>query len=138
MAQYWNTTPGYMQQPQNFGNTYPPQQTNGAWGGSTQFSAPVSIVPINGGRPAAEDYPVAPGAKVILVDVSELVSYIKERDAQGRYTSFTVYDWTVREEPKPESSQTPVIDYDKIRAMISEEVSAAIGNKQKNYKKEAK
>lgn len=100
-------------------------------------ASPISIVPING-RPAAEDYPVAPGATVIFIDPNERVTYIKSRDQQGRFTNFDIYDWTKREEPVSESTSIPEIDYDKIRAMISEEVSAAMNSKQRNYKKETK
>lgn len=131
--QYWNTPTGYMQ-PTSF--SYPPQNTAGNWPQYQQTMSPVSIVPINGGRAAAEDYPVAPGAKVFLVDLNELVTYVKERDPRGQSTSFAIYDWALREDPKPETQAA--IDYDKIRAMISEEVSAAMSNRQKNYKKEAK
>lgn len=132
----WNTPPGYMPPIQNWGNTYTSQQPQAMnnWQGNNVPVNPVSIVPISGGRPAAEDYPVAPGAKVVLVDPSELVTYVKERDAQGRSMSFLVYDWVIREEPKPDQNGGE-IDYEKIRSMISEEVRTAMNRRNKNFNK---
>ncbi len=133
-GQWVNT--GSQAQGQNFGNSYPPQQTNGAWGGGQIFQNQLSIVPVNG-RATAEDYPVAPGAKVMLIDQNELVAYVKERDLQGRSLPFLIYDLVIRDEPKPEPvTAQPVIDYDKIRSMISEEVSNAL--KKTNNRKEAR
>lgn len=71
-----------------------------------------SVVQIQG-RMMAEDYPVAPGAKVILIDTQELVTYVKERDVQGRSL-------------KPEI-EPATIDYEKIKSMIAEEVKSALG-----------
>lgn len=128
---YFNSAGQWVNTPPSFqGAGMTPQQPNGVWGGGMPtMQNQVSVVPINGGRAAAEDYPVAPGAKVILVDTNELVTYVKERDMQGRAMSFLVYDWNLREEPKPEAAG-PAIDYEKIRSMITEEVQAVIGNRQ--------
>lgn len=89
-----------------------------------------SVVQIQG-RMMAEDYPVAPGAKVILIDTQELVTYVKERDVQGRSLPFRIYDWVIREEQqavteKPEI-EPATIDYEKIKSMIAEEVKSALG-----------
>ncbi len=133
---YYDSVGRWINTPTSFQGSGVMPQPNGAWGGTTAMNpSPISIVPING-RPAAEDYPVAPGATVIFIDPNERVTYIKSRDQQGRFTNFDIYDWTKREEPVSES--IPGIDYDKIRAMISEEVSAAMNSKQRNYKKETK
>jgi len=78
---YFNSAGQWVNTPPSFqGAGMMPQQPNGAWGGSMPtMQNQVSVVPINGGRAAAEDYPVAPGAKVILVDTNELVTYVKEQ-----------------------------------------------------------
>lgn len=132
---YFNSAGQWVNTPPSFqGAGMMPQQPNTAWGGGmSTIQNQVSVVPINGGRAAAEDYPVAPGAKVILIDTNELVTYVKERDMQGRATNFLVYDWNLREEPKPETSGS-TIDYEKIRDIIKEEVDKTFKGRQKNYK----
>lgn len=90
---------------------------------------PFSVVQIQG-RMMAEDYPVAPGAKVILIDTQELVTYVKERDAQGRSLPFRIYNWVLQEEQPSDDTieiKDPVIDYEKIKEMIAEEVKSAMG-----------
>lgn len=132
MAQYWNNAPGFTPNNVPMNNGF-----NTAWGGNPMPANPASIVPIMG-RAAAEDYPVAPGAKVILVDVTNLVTYIKERDQQGRSLPFLTYEWVIKEDPISEPQPAvQAIDYNKIRTMISEEVNNAF-SKQRVPKKEAK
>ena len=137
-GQWVNTGAPTNQTPVSFPNSYPQQPINSAWGGSPQQNQ-FSIVPVSG-RATAEDYPVAPGAKVMMIDQNDLVAYVKERDMQGRSMPFLVYDLVVREEPKPvepvQASQS--VDYDRIRAMISEEVNAAMSNRRSSKKEGAK
>lgn len=131
---YYNPNYNGVQQP-NFGAfNYPQQNTAGNWPQFQQQNQ-FSIVSVQG-RTIAEDYPVAPGAKVMMIDPTEMVAYIKERNAQGALLPFLAYDLVLREEqPKQEAvSQTPVIDYEKIRGIIKEEVDKTFKGKQKNYK----
>lgn len=76
------------------------------------------------GRSGAEAYPLAPGRRAMLMDSNEAILYVKQTDATGRYMPLQAY----RLVPIEEQSQAPAlpqetIDYDKIRQIISEEVS---------------
>lgn len=125
----------YLQQPNYGAFSYPQQNTAGSWPQLQPQQPQFSIVSIQG-RPIAEDYPVAPGAKVMMVDANEMVAYIKERNPQGALLPFLTYDLVLREDqPKQEAvQQAPVIDYDKIRDIVKEEVDKTFKSKQKNYK----
>lgn len=117
-------------------NTYPSNNTGGsAWTPPANQQPQFSIVSIQG-RSIAEDYPVAPGAKVMMIDATEMVAYIKERNVQGALLPFLTYDLVLREDqPKQEAvSAAPAIDYDKIRDIVKEEVDKTFKGKQKNYK----
>lgn len=117
-------------------NTYPSNNTGGsAWNPPANQQPQFSIVSIQG-RAIAEDYPVAPGAKVMMVDPTEMVAYIKERNAQGALLPFLTYDLVLREDqPKQEAAPVaPTIDYEKIRDIVKEEVDKTFKGKQKNYK----
>lgn len=116
-------------------NAYSRQPVNSAWGGGSIQQPQFSIVSIQG-RPIAEDYPVAPGAKVMMIDANEMVAYIKERNPQGALLPFLTYDLVLRDDqPKQEqAAMAPVIDYDKIRDIVKEEVDKTFKGKQKNYK----
>lgn len=116
-------------------NAYPRQPVNSAWGGGSIQQPQFSIVSIQG-RSIAEDYPVAPGAKVMMIDANEMVAYIKERNVQGALLPFLTYDLVLREDqPKQEvAAQPQSIDYEKIRDIVKEEVDRKIAGKQKNYK----
>lgn len=132
---YYNPNYNGVQQQPNFGAfNYPQQNTAGSWPQFQQQSQ-FSIVSVQG-RTIAEDYPVAPGAKVMMIDPAEMVAYIKERNAQGALLPFLAYDLVLREEqPKQEAmSQAPTIDYEKIRDIIKEEVDKTFKGRQKNYK----
>lgn len=132
---YYNPNYNGVQQQPNFGAfNYPQQNTAGSWPQFQQQNQ-FSIVSVQG-RTIAEDYPVAPGAKVMMIDPTEMVAYIKERNAQGALLPFLAYDLVLREEqPKQETmSQAPVIDYEKIRDIIKEEVDKTFKGRQKNYK----
>ena len=132
---YYNPNYNGVQQQPNFGAfNYPQQNTAGNWPQFQQQNQ-FSIVSVQG-RTIAEDYPVAPGAKVMMIDPTEMVAYIKERNAQGALLPFLAYDLVLREEqPKQEGmSQAPTIDYEKIRDIIKEEVDKTFKGKQKNYK----
>ena len=131
---YYNPNYNGVQQP-NFGAfSYPQQNSAGNWPQFQQQNQ-FSIVSVQG-RTIAEDYPVAPGAKVMMIDPTEMVAYIKERNAQGALLPFLTYDLVLREEqPKQEAaSQTLAIDYEKIRGIIKEEVDKTFKGKQKNCK----
>lgn len=121
--------------PATFPNTYQQQTANSAWGGGSIQQPQFSIVSIQG-RSIAEDYPVAPGAKVMMIDPVEMVAYIKERNAQGALLPFLAYDLVLREEQSKQEpvAAAPAIDYDKIRDIIKEEVDKTFKGKQKNYK----
>lgn len=127
----WNYgAPGYPS------NMYPSGNTgSSAWTPSANQQPQFSIVSIQG-RAIAEDYPVAPGAKVMMVDPTEMVAYIKERNVQGALLPFLTYDLVLREDqPKQEAvPAAPAIDYDKIRDIVKEEVDKTFKGKQKNYK----
>lgn len=132
---YYNPNYNGVQQQPNFGAfNYPQQNTAGSWPQFQQQNQ-FSIVSVQG-RTIAEDYPVAPGAKVMMIDPTEMVAYIKERNAQGALLPFLAYDLVLREEqPKQEAmSQAPTIDYEKIRNIIKEEVDKTFKGRQKNYK----
>lgn len=132
---YYNPNYNGVQQQPNFGAfNYPQQNSAGSWPQFQQQNQ-FSIVSVQG-RTIAEDYPVAPGAKVMMIDPTEMVAYIKERNAQGALLPFLAYDLVLREEqPKQEAvSQVPTIDYEKIRDIIKEEVDKTFKGKQKNYK----
>lgn len=132
---YYNPNYNGVQQQPNFGAfNYPQQNTAGSWPQFQQQNQ-FSIVSVQG-RTIAEDYPVAPGAKVMMIDPTEMVAYIKERNAQGALLPFLAYDLVLREEqPKQEAmSQAPTIDYEKIREIIKEEVDKTFKGRQKNYK----
>lgn len=127
----WNYgAPGYPS------NMYPSGNTGGAaWNPPANQQTQFSIVTVQG-RSIAEDYPVAPGAKVMMVDPTEMVAYIKERNAQGALLPFLAYDLVLREDqPKQETAPVaPTIDYEKIRDIVKEEVDKTFKGKQKNYK----
>lgn len=128
----WNYgAPGYPSNMYLSGNTGGSTWTPQASPQQTQFS----IVTVQG-RSIAEDYPVAPGAKVMMVDPTEMVAYIKERNVQGALLPFLAYDLVLREDqPKQEAAPAvPTIDYEKIRDIIKEEVDKTFKGKQKNYK----
>lgn len=132
---YYNPNYNGVQQQPNFGAfNYPQQNTAGSWPQFQQQNQ-FSIVSVQG-RTIAEDYPVAPGAKVMMIDPTEMVAYIKERNAQGALLPFLTYDLVLREEqPKQEAMpQAPTIDYEKIRDIIKEEVDKTFNGRQKNYK----
>lgn len=117
-------------------NTYPSNNTgSSAWNPPANQQPQFSIVTVQG-RSIAEDYPVAPGAKVMMVDPTEMVAYIKERNAQGALLPFLAYDLVLREDqPKQETAPVaPTIDYEKIRDIVKEEVDKTFKGKQKNYK----
>lgn len=145
---YYNPNYNGIQQPYNpsgiwtnptagYPSTYPSSNTGGsAWTPQANPQQPqFSIVSIQG-RAIAEDYPVAPGAKVMMVDTTEMVAYIKERNAQGALLPFLTYDLVLREDqPKQEAAPVaPTIDYEKIRDIVKEEVDKTFKGKQKNYK----
>lgn len=131
---YYNPNYNGVQQP-NFGSfNYPQQNTAGSWP-QFQQQPQFSIVSIQG-RPIAEDYPVAPGAKVMMIDANEMVAYIKERNPQGALLPFLTYDLVLRKDQAMQEAapQAPIIDYDKIRDIVKEEVDRKLAGKQKNYK----
>lgn len=144
---YYNPNYNGIQQPCNpsgiwtnpaagYPSTYPSGNTgSSAWNPPNNQQPQFSIVSIQG-RAIAEDYPVAPGAKVMMVDTAEMVVYIKERNAQGALLPFLTYDLVLREDqPKQEAaSVAPTIDYEKIRDIVKEEVDKTFKGKQKNYK----
>lgn len=84
------------------------------------------------GKAGAEAYPVAPGNKVMLMDSKDPIVYVKSADMTGRPMPLVIYDLIERkesEETKP--IPTPVvteIDYDKIKQLINEEVTAQMSN----------
>lgn len=132
---YYNPNYNGVQQQPNFGAfNYPQQNSAGNWP-QFQQQPQCSIVSIQG-RPIAEDYPVAPGARVIMVDINEMVTYVKERNAQGALLPFLTYDMVLRKDQVTQEAapQAPVIDYDKIRDIVKEEVDKTLKGKQKNYK----
>lgn len=131
---YYNPNYNGVQQPNFSSFSYPQQNTAGNWP-QFQQQPQFSIVSIQG-RPIAEDYPVAPGAKVMMIDANEMVAYIKERNAQGALLPFLTYDLVLRKDQIAQEAapQAPVIDYDKIRDIIKEEVDKTFKGKQKNYK----
>lgn len=135
---YYNPNYNGVQQP-NFGSfNYPQQNTAGSWPWpqfQSQQQNQFSIVSIQG-RSIAEDYPVAPGARVMMIDPNEMVAYIKERNPQGALLPFLTYDLVLREEaPKQEAAApNPVIDYDRIREIIQEEVDNKLAAKPKIHK----
>lgn len=124
----------YLQQP-NFGSfNYPQQNTAGAWP-QFQQQPQFSIVSIQG-RPIAEDYPVAPGVKVMMIDANDMVAYVKERNPQGALLPFLTYDLVLRKDQAMQEAapQAPLIDYDKIRDIVKDEVDKTLKGRQKNYK----
>lgn len=131
---YYNPNYNGVQQP-NFGSfNYPQQNTSGAWPQFQQQNQ-FSIVSVQG-RAIAEDYPVAPGAKVMMIDANEMVAYIKERNPQGALLPFLTYDLVLRKDQAMQEAapQAPLIDYDKIRDIVKDEVDKTLKGKQKNYK----
>ena len=114
MAYYTNPYSMYPNSPNAY-STVPniPQQNQG------------NIVWVQG-RAGAEAYPVAPGNRLMLMDSNEPVVYVKQADMSGRMLPLMIYDLVER----VETSNTPQItqaaesvDYDRIRQIISEEVS---------------
>lgn len=132
---YYNPNYNGIQQPNYGAFSYPQQNTAGNWPQIQPQQPQFSIVSIQG-RAIAEDYPVAPGAKVMMVDTTEMVAYIKERNVQGALLPFLTYDLVLREDqPKQEAAPVvPTIDYEKIRDIVKEEVDKTFKGKQKNYK----
>lgn len=132
---YYNPNYNGIQQPNYGAFSYPQQNTAGSWPQLQQQQPQFSIVSIQG-RAIAEDYPVAPGAKVMMVDPTEMVAYIKERNVQGALLPFLTYDLVLREDQSKQEAvpAAPTIDYDKIRDIVKEEVDKTFKGKQKNYK----
>lgn len=132
---YYNPDYNGIQQPNYGAFSYPQQNTAGSWSQLQPQQNQFSIVSVQG-RAIAEDYPVAPGAKVMMIDATEMVAYIKERNAQGALLPFLTYDLVLREEPLKQEpvAVAPAIDYEKIRDIIKEEVDKTFKGKQKNYK----
>lgn len=118
----------YQAYPQQYPNYY---YNNGQTVGAAMPSTSNSILWVQG-RAGAEAYPVAPGGKVMLMDSNEPILYVKSADATGKPMPLVIYDLVVREdevvkEPQVEA-KVPEIDYEKIREMISSEVSAQMAN----------
>lgn len=125
----------YLQQPNYGAFSYPPQNTAGSWPQFQPQQNQFSIVSVQG-RAIAEDYPVAPGAKVMMIDATEMVAYIKERNPQGALLPFLTYDLVLRKDQAMQEAapQAPIIDYEKIRDIVKDEVDKTLKGKQKNYK----
>lgn len=70
---YYNPNYNGIQQPNYGAFNYLQQNTAGSWPQIQPQQPQFSIVSIQG-RAIAEDYPVAPGAKVMMVDTTEMVA----------------------------------------------------------------
>lgn len=75
------------------------------------------------GKASADAYPMAPNGKVMLMDSQEPILYVKTTDPMGR-PSMIIYD-LVERRPVEAETTAAVIDYDRIRKMIAEEVKKA-------------
>lgn len=83
-------------------------------------------------KAGAEAYPVAPGNKVMLMDSKDPIVYVKSADMTGRPMPLVIYDLIERKESE-ETKTVPIpvvpeIDYDKIKQLINEEVTAQMSN----------
>lgn len=52
------------------------------------------------GQAAAESYPVAPSGRIVMMDSTNPVAYVKSADASGRPYPLEIYD-LVKREPVP-------------------------------------
>lgn len=78
---------------------------------------------------------MAPGASVMLMDSTESVLYVKSADNTGRPMPLKVYDLVERtDESKKVEAKAETIDYDKIRAIVAEEVDARLKVNKKGEK----
>lgn len=136
MPSYNNFGNGYYPQYPSYTptNAYGTQMGPNSYGQSYYDNSQDTTVSWVQGKSGAEAYPLAPGRRAMLMDSNEPILYVKATDASGRYMPLQSY----RLVPMEEVSNAPAltaeaIDYDKIREIISEEVS-----KKMNYKKEGK
>ena len=110
ISSYLNNTNAYAYQQQ----TQAPMPQN-----DTQFSWVQ-------GRAGAEAYSLAPGRSAFLMDSNEPYLYAKATDSYGRYMPLQTYKLVPVEESNamlPMSGNSESVDYDKIRSIISEEVT---------------
>lgn len=94
------------------------------------------------GRAGAEAFSLAPGTSAFLMDSNEPILYAKATDSYGRYMPLQSYKLVPMEDPMSSAPQiaheSEPIDYDRIRQMISDEVNNALGQNNRNTKKEGK
>lgn len=140
----------------NFGNGYYPQYPsytpNNAYGvpvyqnnaqnpysGSQSYEPRQQDTVVNWvqGKSGAEAYPLAPGQRAMLMDSNDPVLYVKATDTSGRYMPLQSYRLVPMEETSASQAlPQEAIDYDKIRAIISEEVNKRLnGNNKKEGNK---
>ena len=127
MPNYNNYSNGYYPQAMNY---YPNSNVQTALGQMQPSQAPM---PQNDtqfswvqGRAGAEAYSLAPGRSAFLMDSNEPYLYAKATDSYGRYMPLQTYKLVPVEAPQaalPMSGNGESIDYDKIRNIISEEVT---------------
>lgn len=94
------------------------------------------------GRAGAEAFSLAPGTSAFLMDSNEPILYAKATDSYGRYMPLQSYKLVPMEDQMSSAPQiaheSEPIDYDRIRQMISDEVNNALGQNNRNTKKEGK
>lgn len=89
------------------------------------------------GRSGAEAYPLAPGRRALLMDSNDAILYVKQTDSTGRYLPLQAYRLVPMEDISQNQALPPAevsIDYDRIREIISEEVSKQYRSQRKEAK----
>lgn len=139
---YYNNPFGTPQQsftggmvPQQNMNAFTPQQTQ------SMDQQPETVFAWVQGRSGAEAYMLPPNKSAFLMDSNNSVLYAKGTDSYGRYSPLMSYKLVPMEETSYNQALpgAEAIDYDRIRSIISEEVSRQmdmIGSKPQ--KKESK
>lgn len=128
MSYYPNTSAVQAALGQNMQQSQAPIQQN-----DTQFSWVQ-------GRAGAEAYSLAPGRSAFLMDSNEPYLYAKATDSYGRYMPLQTYKLVPVEEPQAlsTSANSEPVDYDKIRSIVSDEVTRQMDSMNKHNRKEGK
>ena len=90
------------------------------------------------GEEAAKAYPVAPNNSVLLFDSENPVLYIKQADQTGRPMPMQIFDLvsrTTATQVEEVKTAPDLVDYDKIRQIVSEEVNARFNRNNHNRSK---
>ena len=100
----------------------PYQPTQPEWQGAGTFTY------IQGGRTAAQAYPVAPGNTVLLLDTEQKGLYLKETDRTGK--PLKMVSWRLEEETEaPQAPAQDIMTREDIERRIAEEVEERVREK---------